>query len=115
VSGKTVDGPESVIVRVRISNSSDTVDTSGWRVGRDEATDNFGNKVEPALDGLLLNNAEPSTMGTLAPGSPAESSFAFKKPIQKATEINFTVRAILPNAKEKSESFKFTVPLPPAK
>lgn len=114
LSSEPTKGPESLIIRVRFSVSTDTLDTSGWSAFAGAVTDDYGNSIESPVDGLFVTSGEPSPSGPLLPKSPADDYFVFKKPIPKATSVHLKVKTIFPNAREKEAVFKFTVPLPPA-
>lgn len=108
------DGPVSLIVRVRLTNSDDTVRVSSLDFAPSTPTDEFGNRYEwLAVDaGFLLQIAEPDDSDDLTPDKPAVRTFVFEEPIPKATRVRFVLTGEFDRARVRPVKLPFTVPLP---
>ena len=105
-------GPESLVVRVRFSNTDDTFNAAGAVFTCTEASDDFGNTSKATRADAFEYLDEPNEYTDITPGHPASRSFVFARPIPKATQVAFTITGHFDRAKERRVEFPFVVPLP---
>ncbi len=111
------EGPECLIVRVRFTNSDDTLDASKAVFYSTGGSDEFGNTCEPLRPSTFERHDEPNEYTAATPDKPALRTFVFGKPIARATRFKVTIHGSVKGASERKFSFPFTIAVPkePAK